>query len=101
MGWVQEVKTVSTFPPATTFASWRPGVETARIMADPLVSPKGWNSAVAMVVYFMNRQGKRLREDHRIELTKAKRLLQLWRDHGRLQSDFLGAAENILRTESA
>jgi len=72
--WVQNVKTVSTFPPKDTFN--RPAKEVARIMADPKVSPKGLGSAIRMVQYFINRAGKGLSEKQRNELEKAKRLLQ-------------------------
>ncbi len=79
--WIQKVKTVSTFPPKGTFAANRTGLEIATIMARPEVSPKGWNSAIAMVVYFKNRGGKRLTEDHKRNLDEAIEILQKWRDH--------------------
>jgi tRNA(adenine34) deaminase len=72
--WVQNVKTVSTFPPPDTFN--KPAKQIAKTLADPKVSPKGLGSAVRMVQYFINRGGKNLSAKRKGELEKAKHLLQ-------------------------
>lgn len=74
MAWVQKVKTVSTFPPAGTFAL--SALEIVDVMSKPHVSPLGIRSAVRMVQYFLNRAGHRLPEDRRAQLEEAKRLLR-------------------------
>ncbi len=72
--WVQNVTSVSTFPPEGTFTK---DAETiARIMARPSVSPKGIGSAIKMIQYFINRAGKNLPEKRKKELEKAKKILQ-------------------------
>jgi hypothetical protein len=72
--WVQEVKTVSTFPPPETFT--KDARDVAKIMASPEVSPKGLGSAVRMIQYFINRSGKTLSAHRKQELEKAKHILQ-------------------------
>lgn len=72
--WVHNVKTVSTFPPAGTFAK---DAETiANVMASKKVSPKGIGSGIRMIQYFINRAGKNLPLARKRELEKAKRILQ-------------------------
>jgi hypothetical protein len=72
--WVQNVTTVSTFPPPGTFT--KSGEEIARVMALESVSPGGIASGLRMVVYFKNRAGRKLSPDRRRELDKAIRILQ-------------------------
>lgn len=72
--WVQNVTTVSTFPPEGTFTKDAQAV--ARIMASQEVSPKGIGSGIRMIQYFINRAGKGLSKSRRRELEKAKRILQ-------------------------
>jgi hypothetical protein len=72
--WVQDVKTLSTFPPKSLFTK---DAETiAEKMASKKVSPKGVGSGIRMVQYFINRAGKNLPDRQRRELEKAKRILQ-------------------------
>lgn len=71
--WVQNVKTVSTFPPEGTFT--KDAETVARVMATKKVSPKGIGSAIRMVQYFINRAGKGLSARQRRELEKAKHIL--------------------------
>jgi hypothetical protein len=72
--WVQDVKTVSTFPPQDTFT--KDAKTIARIMASKKVSPKGLGSAIRMIQYFINRSGKGLPAGRKRELEKAKHILQ-------------------------
>jgi Protein of unknown function (DUF3175) len=72
--WVQNVKSVSTFPPKDLFTK---DAETiARTMASKRVSPKGIGSAIRMVQYFINRGGKNLPAARKEALEKAKSILQ-------------------------
>jgi tRNA(adenine34) deaminase len=72
--WVQDVKTVSTFPSEGLFTK---DAETiARNLANKKVSPKGIGSGIRMLQYFINRAGKGLSQLRRRELEKAKRLMQ-------------------------
>ena len=72
--WVQDVKTVSTFPRENLFTK---DAETiAREMATKKVSPKGIGSGIRMIQYFINRAGKNLSPSRKNELEKAKRILQ-------------------------
>jgi tRNA(adenine34) deaminase len=73
-GRVQNVTTVSTFPPPGTFT--KTGEEIARVMALKSVSPGGIASGLRMVVYFKNRAGRKLSPERRRELDKAIRILQ-------------------------
>ena len=71
--WVQNVTSVSTFPPKDVFTK---DAETiARTMASKKVSPKGIGSGIRMIQYFINRGGKNLSATRRNELEKAKRIL--------------------------
>jgi len=72
--WVQTVKTVSTAPPPGTFT--RPAREIAEIMARPDVSPRGIGSGIRMIQYFINRGGRNLSASRRLQLERAKRILQ-------------------------
>jgi hypothetical protein len=81
--WVKNVKSVSTFPPPGTFT--KSGAKIARIMARRSVSPKGYNSAINMVQYFINRAGKKLTIPRKRELETAIDILQHMRDNGTKQ----------------
>jgi tRNA(adenine34) deaminase len=72
--WVQNVKTVSTFPPRDTFNKDAKSI--ARTMASKKVSPKGIGSGIRMIQYFINRAGKNLPAKQKKELEEAKRILQ-------------------------
>ena len=72
--WVQDVKTVSTFPPKDTFT--KDAKTIANVMASKKVSPKGIGSGIRMIQYFINRSGKELTANRRRELEKAKHILQ-------------------------
>ncbi len=72
--WVQDVKTVSTFPPEGIFT--KDGATIARVMASKKVSPKGIGSGIRMIQFFINRAGKNLPPDRIRELEKAKQILQ-------------------------
>jgi hypothetical protein len=72
--WVQNVKTVSTFPDKDLFTK---NAETiARAMASKKVSPKGIGSGIRMIQYFINRGGKNLPAARKNELEEAKHILQ-------------------------
>ena len=71
--WVQNVKTVSTFPPKDTFN--KDARTIARTMASKKVSPKGIGSGIRMLQYFINRAGKNLSAKQRKELEEAKCIL--------------------------
>src|ERR1700739_1558786 len=71
--WVSKVKTVSTYPPEGLFTK---DAETiARQLASKRVSPKGPESGMRMLTYFINRAGKGLSASRRAELQRAKKLL--------------------------
>lgn len=72
--WVQNVKTVSTFPPSELFTKDAEAIAAA--MASKKVSPKGIGSGIRMIQYFINRAGKHLAASRKEELEKAKRILQ-------------------------
>lgn len=72
--WSHKVKTVSTFPPAGTFN--KDAASVARIMASKKVSPKGIGSGIRMIQFFINRAGKSLPRERKLELEKAKTLLR-------------------------
>jgi tRNA(adenine34) deaminase len=72
--WVQDVKTVSTFPPAGLFN--KDARTIAKAMASKRVSPKGIGSGIRMIQYFINRAGKGLSATRRKTLERAKRILQ-------------------------
>jgi hypothetical protein len=71
--WVATVKTDSTHPPKGLFT--RSASTIARVLASKRVSPKGPQSGMRMLNYFINRGGKGLSSARRAELRKAKRLL--------------------------
>jgi hypothetical protein len=72
--WVQDVKTVSTYPPKDIFTK---DAETiAKSLGSTKVSPKGIGSGIRMIQYFINRGGKGLSALRKKELEKAKRILQ-------------------------
>jgi hypothetical protein len=76
--WSGKVKTVSTFPPKDTFNQ---DAETiAKTMASKKVIPKGLESAIRMVQFFINRRGKGLSAPRQRELEKAKKILQGMRE---------------------
>lgn len=72
--WVQNVKTVSTFPPKDLFT--KDAATIARAMESKKVSPKGIGSGIRMIQYFINRGGKGLSAARKRELEKAKQILQ-------------------------
>ena len=71
--WVRTVTTDSTHPPEGLFTK-SPAV-IARTLASKKVSPKGPQSGMRMLTYFINRGGKGLSAERKAELEKAKRLL--------------------------
>ncbi len=72
--WSQDVKSVSTYPPAGLFTK---DAETiAREMSDAKISPKGIGSGIRMIQFFINRAGKNLLPERRQELEKAKQIMQ-------------------------
>jgi Protein of unknown function (DUF3175) len=79
--WVAKVKTVSTYPPKGLFTKRAPTI--ARVLASRKVSPKGPQSGLRMLIYFINRGGKGLRASRRAELEKAKALLSKRIERGR------------------
>jgi Protein of unknown function (DUF3175) len=72
--WVQDVKTVSTFPPKDLFT--KDAATIARAMASKKISPKGIGSGIRMIQYFINRGGKNLSAARKSELEKAKHILR-------------------------
>ncbi len=72
--WSQDVKTVSTFPPARTFT--KSAATIARVMGSKKVSPKGIASGIRMIQFFINRAGRNLSPARKKALEKAKRILQ-------------------------
>jgi tRNA(adenine34) deaminase len=71
--WIAKVKTVSTFPPPGLFNKSAPVI--ARSLASKRVSPKGPQSGMQMLNYYINRAGRNLSPTRRRELNKAKTLL--------------------------
>ncbi|HEX4002422.1 MAG TPA: DUF3175 domain-containing protein [Candidatus Acidoferrales bacterium] len=71
--WVASVKTDSTHPPAGLFTKSAPTI--ARVLASKKVSPKGPQSGMRMLNYFINRGGRGLSRTRRAELQRAKSLL--------------------------
>jgi tRNA(adenine34) deaminase len=82
--WVATVKTVSTFPPPGLFKKNAPAI--AESLASKKVSPKGPQSGMRMLNYYINRAGRNLTTARRRELSKAKILLskriRAYRTHG-------------------
>ena len=72
--WIQEVKTVSTYPEKDLFT--KDARTIARVMASKKVSPKGIASGIRMIQFFINRAGKNLPAARKKELERAKQLLQ-------------------------
>ena len=72
--WVRSVTTVSTDPPRGLFN--RDARTIARSLASRRVSPKGPASGLRMLLFYINRGGRRLSPTRRAELEKAKRLIQ-------------------------
>ncbi|HEV3146238.1 MAG TPA: DUF3175 domain-containing protein [Gemmataceae bacterium] len=72
--WVQNVKTVSTFPRKDLFTKNAKTI--AREMGSKKVSPKGIGSGIRMIQYLINRGGKGLSATRKHELEKAKKILQ-------------------------
>jgi Protein of unknown function (DUF3175) len=71
--WIRNVKTDSTHPPEGLFTKSPASI--ARALASRKVSPKGPQSGMRMLTYFINRAGKGLSSSRRAELEKAKDLL--------------------------
>jgi hypothetical protein len=71
--WVAKVKTDSTDPARGLFTRSAPAI--ARALASKRVSPKGPQSGMRMLNYFINRGGKGLSSARRNELERAKKLL--------------------------
>jgi tRNA(adenine34) deaminase len=71
--WVRKVKTDSTHPPKGLFTKKAPII--ARVLASKKVSPKGVQSGLRMLTYFINRAGRGLSASRRAELERAKSLL--------------------------
>jgi len=71
--WVSKVKTDSTHPPRGLFNKKAPTI--ARVLASKKVSPKGPQSGLRMLTYFINRGGRGLSASRRAELERAKALL--------------------------
>lgn len=71
--WVAKVKTDSTHPARGLFT--RSASVIARALASRRVSPKGPQSGMRMLNYFINRGGKGLSSARRNELERAKKIL--------------------------
>jgi hypothetical protein len=71
--WIAQVKTVSTFPPPGLFT--KDASTIAKSLASKKVSPKGPQSGMRMLNYFINRAGRGLSASRRAELERAKLLL--------------------------
>ena len=71
--WVKTVNTDSTHPQAGLFT--KDAATIAKALASKKVSPKGPQSGMRMLTYFINRGGSGLSESRRNELEKAKGIL--------------------------
>jgi hypothetical protein len=71
--WVSLVRTDSTHPPEGLFK--KDAKTIARTLASKKVSPKGPQSGMRMLNYFINRGGRGLSASRHRELERAKRLL--------------------------
>jgi tRNA(adenine34) deaminase len=71
--WVSTVKTDSTHPPKGLFTKKASTI--ASTLASKRVSPKGPQSGLRMLNYFINRAGKNLSASRRAELKRAQALL--------------------------
>jgi tRNA(adenine34) deaminase len=97
--WVQNVKTVSTFPPESIFT--KDAKTIAKAMESKKVSPKGLGSGIRMIQYFINRAGKNLSATRKKELEKAKRLLQEKRREQRSSSASAGTKSHSARSRGS
>jgi tRNA(adenine34) deaminase len=68
------VTTLSTFPQEGLFK--KDARTIAKALASKRVSPKGITSGLRMLLFFINRAGRQLSRVRRVELLKAKRLMQ-------------------------
>jgi hypothetical protein len=71
--WSASVKTDSTHPPEGLFNKSAPVI--ARTLASKRVSPKGPDSGMRMLTFYINRAGRNLSARRLAELEKAKELL--------------------------
>jgi len=71
--WVRTVKTDATHPQAGLFT--KDAATIAKALASKKVSPKGPQSGMRMLTYFINRGGSGLSKSRRRELEKAKGIL--------------------------
>jgi hypothetical protein len=71
--WVAKVTTDSTHPPPGLFT--KSAATIARVLASRKVSPKGPQSGMRMLTYFINRGGRGLSASRRAEPERAKSLL--------------------------
>ena len=71
--WVAKVKTDSTHPPKDLFNKSASTI--AKSLASRKVSPKGVQSGMRMLTYYINRAGRNLKPSRRAELERAKSLL--------------------------
>lgn len=71
--WVSKVTTDSTHPPPGLFK--KSATTIARTLASRRVSPKGLQSGMRMLTYFINRAGRGLSANRRAELQRAKDVL--------------------------
>ncbi|HEU5410499.1 MAG TPA: DUF3175 domain-containing protein [Candidatus Acidoferrales bacterium] len=71
--WSAGVKTVSTFPTPGLFTKNASTI--AKSLASKKVSPKGPQSGMRMLNFFINRAGKNLSRSRRAELQRAKSFL--------------------------
>jgi tRNA(adenine34) deaminase len=71
--WSAKVHTESTYPPEGLFK--KSAAVIARTLASPKVSPKGPNSGMRMLSFYINRAGRNLDPRQLVELEKAKELL--------------------------
>jgi tRNA(adenine34) deaminase len=78
--WIPSDKAVATFAPKGLL---KKNAETiARVLATPSVSPNGIESAIRLLQFVINRNGRNLSIARRRALERAKRLLQRRRDAG-------------------
>jgi hypothetical protein len=71
--WVASVKTDSTHPPEGLFT--KDAATIARSLGSKRVSPKGPQSGMRMLNYFINRGGRGLSRSRKATLERAKKLL--------------------------
>ncbi len=71
---MKTVTTESVFPPKGLLKKKASVI--AKVLARKSVSPKGIGSAIKFLQFFINRGGKGLSKTRKIELERAKRLLQ-------------------------